>query len=299
MAHPEGTKSPCSKLLFPLLWPSASTLLVIVTASMAHQHVAQAATGIPRVSNSSVTNSGEFLSSTAWHARELTNISWGIATGDINRLHLIVVSWDEAATETWRFDDDGSADNDTTRAESPPSGTTSSTSHSTSDYVPQTSQDEALPESCAIRYEVYTAHLNDTFYQEETRQQALPPVLVNSSTWWYTASLDQEKPTATSNTSVAGTASMLLSEPGLYFACLLVGDETCYEEECVNITVYQPPEDFLEVSVRGRLMAGIEEEYRVWYMRNRSWISMPMLTLDKDITLSRRVLRTVVSRLVQ
>lgn len=271
MAQTEGTKwSICGRCLFPLRGPSASTLLAIVLAvSMAHQHEAQAATGIPRVKNSSMTNSGQFLSSTAWHARELTNVSWEIATGDINRLHLIVVSWDEAATETWRFDDDSSADNDTTRAESPPSETTSSTSHTTSDYVPQTSQDEALPASCAIRYEAYTAHTNDTFYQEETRQQALPPVLVNSSTWWYTASLDQEEPTATSNASIAGTASMLLSEPGLYFACLLVGNETCYEEECVNITVYQPPEDFLEVSMRGGLME-IEERYRVLYTSSRS-----------------------------
>lgn len=201
----------------------------------------------PRVDNSSTTMSGEYISSTAWHARTLTNISWDIPARKAQTLHVIVISLDEDATESWRFDDSG---DNTTRAETPPSQTTTWTSYFDAE-IPPLSPDEALSGSCAIQYEVFTPSLNDTFYRQE-KQEQVTPVLADSSMWWYTASLDQEKPTAaTSLNATVGTASVLLSEPGLYTACLLVGNETCYEEECVDITVYQPPDDFIEVSNAG------------------------------------------------
>lgn len=202
---------------------------------------------IPRVDNSSTTTSGKYIYSTAWHARTLTNISWNIPVGEVHTLHLIVISLKEAATESWRFENSGN----NTRAETPPSQTTSWTSYFDREYYyPPLTADEALSTSCEIQYGAYTASPNDTFYQQEQQEQ-VTPVLVDSSTWWYTASLDQEEPTATSLSSTVGTASVWLSAPGLYAACLLVGNETCYKEECINITVYQPPDDFIEARSTG------------------------------------------------
>lgn len=69
--------------------------------------------------------------------------------------------------------------------------------------------------------------------------------------------MSQERPEATSPSSGLGRASVLLSEPGFYNACLLViagdnggDDDECSAEECVDIAVYQPPYDFLEASAK-------------------------------------------------
>lgn len=196
---------------------------------------------IPRISNESTTTHGDFISSTAWHPRTRTNISWSVPASEAHRLHLIVVFWDELATATWRFGDTN--DNTTRRANTPPPTTSSWTSY----YVPPLSRDKYLPESCAIRYEVYTPSPRDTFYTEMDRG-LVTSNLTEASTWWYTATLGQEEPRRTSDSSTVGNTSVLLSEPGLYFACLLLGNHTCHQEECINFTVYQPPYDFIEVS---------------------------------------------------
>lgn len=193
----------------------------------------------PKTSNSSVTVDGELLSVTSWHARTLTNVSWEIPLSRRNATHLIVVTWDEEATEEawWPPDTDTNS-----RAESPPSSTTSST------YFPSIGEDLLL-NVCTYSSDAFDSPSSDAFVTDANR--ALVSVdLADERTWWFIASLGQDKPNATSSTSGVGQASVLLSEPGFYTACMLLvigDDETCPTEECVDVTVYQPPNDFLEV----------------------------------------------------
>eukprot|EP00752_Nemacystus_decipiens_P001936 g1865.t1 len=190
--------------------------------------------------NSSATVDGDLLSVTSWNARTLTNVSWEIPWWRRNSTHLIVVTWDEEATEEtwWPSDPD-----DNSRAESPPSTVSSST------YLPSIGEDLPVPDLCTYSWDAFDSQSDDAFGTDANR--ALVSVdLADGRTWWFTASLDQDRPNATSPTSEVGQASVLLSEPGFYMACLLlvVGlDETCPTEECVDFTVYQPPYDLLEV----------------------------------------------------
>ncbi len=200
----------------------------------------------PHISNSSETVDGDILSVTSWHARTLTNISWNTPAPPVeNSSYVIALVWDELETEErwWLSDTDNAS-----RAESPPS-TTSSTS--TDDEPPQGG--DVMDDTCYFREEA--SRPNSAFSTDATR--ALVNVdLVDEGTWWYTSSLGQGMPNATNLTSTSGVgqASVLLSEPGFYTACLILatrdadGDETCETEECVDVMVYQPPYDFLEVS---------------------------------------------------
>lgn len=195
----------------------------------------------PQTSNSTATVDGDLLFVTSWHARTLTNISWEIPLWRQNSTHLIVVVWDEEETEEiwWPSDPD-----DNSRAESPPTSTTYSS------YIPSIGEDQPARDLCTYSWDAFESPPSDAFATDANR--ALVSVdLVDEHTWWFTASLDQDRPHATSPTSGVGQASVLLSEPGFYTACLLVvvgDDETCPPEECVDFTVYQPPYDFLEVA---------------------------------------------------
>lgn len=198
----------------------------------------------PRISNSSATVFGDLISATTWHARALTSISWDIPVWKQDTFHAIVVIWDQEATTEWRF---GSNVNVSSRADSPPS------SASTSYYDPSLYPDEPTFEDCTFRGDAFNSYSRNTFFTDENRAQVTVD-LGDSTTWWYTASLDQVAPSGTSATSGVGNASVLLSEPGFYSACLLLANETCETIECINITVFQPPYDFLEVGTQ-RLQA--------------------------------------------
>lgn len=188
----------------------------------------------PKVRNSSETTNGDLISITSWHAQTLTNVSWDIPVWRQNTSHLIVLIWKEDATTTWLFGDDDVS----SRADSPPS------SASTSYYEP--TLDEPIFDKCNFRVDAFNSHTTNAFFTDDNRTLVTAD-LGDGTTWWYTASLNQEAPAATSLTSGVGNASVLLSEPGLYTACLLLAnDGTCVQEECVNVTVYQPPYDFLE-----------------------------------------------------
>lgn len=200
----------------------------------------------PRISNSSTTVYGDLISTTAWHARTLTSISWDIPAWRQDTSHVVVVIWDQEATETWRF---GSNENVSSRADNPPS------SVSTSYYDPSLYPDEPIFKDCTFRGDAFDSYSTDAFFTDENRAQVTVD-LGDSTTWWYTGSLDQEAPDATSATSGVGNASVLLSEPGFYSVCLLLANETCETVECVNITVFQPTYDFLEVSTQRRQACG-------------------------------------------
>lgn len=158
---------------------------------------------------------------------------------------MIVFIWDEEATEeAWWL---SNTDNVSSRAVSPPSSTASD-----SRYVPYIGGEEIV--ECTFQDDAFDSRSDDAFITDENRE-LVSVDLADGHTWWYTASLSQERPNATTATSGVGQASVLLSEPGFYTACLLLvtggddsSDERCPDEECVNITVYQPPYNFLEAS---------------------------------------------------
>lgn len=200
--------------------------------------------GAPQTSNASATVDGNFLSVTSWHARTLTNVSWNIPDSTQDARHLIVFTWDEEATEeAWWL---SFTDNISSRAVSPPSASASSS-------APPNAGDFVV--ACTFQEDAFDSQSDDTFNTNGNRER-ISVDLADGRTWWYTASLSQERPNATTATSGVGQASVLLSEPGFYTACLLLltagGDDSHYEcpdQECVDITVYQPPYNFLEASL--------------------------------------------------
>lgn len=197
----------------------------------------------PKINNSSETINGELISVTAWHAQALTNVTWNIPAWKQNASHMIVIAWDEEATDVWLF----GIDNISSRANTPPS--TSATSF----YWP--AMDEPTYDACTLRGDAFNSSLQDAFHTEENWAPTTSVDLADETTWWYAASLSQDAPTATTLTSGAGNASIMLTEPGLYSVCLLTGNDTCVVEECANFTVYQPSYDFLEASIAACLMA--------------------------------------------
>lgn len=207
--------------------------------------VAEAAT--PQTQNSSITYSGIHLTAEVWHARTITNISWDIPASVTDAYNtLVVVSWDEEATDLWRFGDE----NDTSRADTPPSWTDWSSS-----YLPRPTSDEPISdddfeyETCAFWEYVYAASSEGTFYTEENQARVTANLSDSNQSWWYTASLGHGAPinATTSGTSTTGNVSVLLSEPGVYTVCLFIVNDTCDFEECVEVTVVQPDLDFVEV----------------------------------------------------
>lgn len=196
----------------------------------------------PQTSNSGATVDGGILSVTSWHAQTLTNVSWEIPLVDQDDSNIIVFTWDEVATEeAWWPTENAS------RAVSPPSTTAPTPSPTLPPFVGQS--DDPIPQ-CAFRTRSFDSQSKGAFNTEAARQHVSVD-LVDNRTWWYTATLSQEMPNTTSLTSGVGQASILLSEPGFYTACLLRevvdSSEACQEQECIDFTVYQPPNDFLEV----------------------------------------------------
>lgn len=202
----------------------------------------------PQTSTSSATVEGGVLSVTSWHAQTLTNISWEIPLVTQNASNIIAFTWDEEATEEawWLANPDN-----VSRAESPPSSTEPSASSTLDDFLSIADDIRSLY-PCTFRPSAFHSQSKDAFNTDAARQH-ISVDLADERTWWFTATLGQEMPNATSLTSGVGEASVVLSEPGFYSACLLKvigsgGDnETCLAEECVDFTVYQPPYDFLEV----------------------------------------------------
>lgn len=200
--------------------------------------------GAPQTTNASATVDGNFLSVTSWHARTLTNVSWNIPDSIQDATHLIVFTWDEEATEeAWWL---SFTDNISSRAVSRPSSTESDSS-----FLPD--GDEGAFE-CTFQEDAFDSQSDDAFNTDDNREH-ISVDLTDGRTWWYTASLGQERLNVTTATSGVGQASVLLSEPGFYTACLLLisagdddSDERCPDQECVDITVYQPPYNFLEAS---------------------------------------------------
>eukprot|EP00904_Undaria_pinnatifida_P013138 jgi/Undpi1/8955/HiC_scaffold_26.g11416.m1 len=177
------------------------------------------------------------MSVTAWHAQTPTNITWDIPASNQSSNHVIVIAWDEEATDMWLF----GVDNISSRAHSQPESTSAA-----SFYWP-VADAAVFDATCNLRDDAFNSTSKDAFHDKENWAPASVD-LADETAWWYLASLSQDAPTATTLTSGEGNVSVMLTEPGLYSICLLIGNQTCAVEECANFTVYQPPYDFLEAS---------------------------------------------------
>lgn len=194
------------------------------------------ADGAPLISNTSAEYRSAYLTAKAWHTRVLTNITWTLpdeATGSEDK---ILVFWDKIATEVPR---------------SGSSGFESQTSPSTS-ATASTSSGTNFPEgigngSDVCEYETYdtdgTAKTN-AFYIAGLYRNATVQLEDSRGTWWYTSTLDQQ---AVDNRSNTGEALVLLSDPGIYAVCLVLGNDSCAAADCLELAVYQPPYDYMEV----------------------------------------------------
>lgn len=199
----------------------------------------------PKINNANETINGDLISVTAWHAQTLTNVTWDIPAWKQDASHSIVITWDEEATDIWLF----GIDNISSRANNPPS------SSATSFYWP--ALDVPAFDACTLRGDAFNSSSKDAFHREENWTPSTSVDLADETTWWFAATLSQDAPTATTLTSGAGNASVMLTEPGLYSICLLTGNETCVVEECANFTVYQPSYDFLEASIGACLVTNL------------------------------------------
>lgn len=96
----------------------------------------------------------------------------------------------------------------------------------------------------------YTAYIVDPLhpFDNQNRGSQTTVELSSNSTWWYTSTLGQDvNATTNSMASEAGSALVLLGDPGFYVACLILGDENCSAADCVEFQVYQPHYDILQV----------------------------------------------------
>lgn len=195
-------------------------------------------------SNSSIAYNATYLSAEAWHAQSLTQVSWDLQQGEPSAIEAhhrdrMLVFFDALGTNLLRF---GSTD-DTSQSTS--SSSSSSSSSPLADYIAFPDDMGTGTDVCA--YDAYVVDPSRPFNNNALSQNGTAE-LQNSSAWWYTSTLGQlaEKTTA-GDASGLGSVSILLGDPGAYFVCLVLGEEDCIAKDCLEIRVYQPPNDFLEV----------------------------------------------------
>ena len=126
----------------------------------------------------------------------------------------------------------------------------SSSSSSGSSSVPE--EYPIFPDEMGAGSDVcnYTAYAVDPLhpFDNQNRSSLTTVELLSNSTWWYTSTLGQDVNATTNNTaSEAGSALVLLGDPGFYIACLILGDENCSAADCLEFQVYQPHYDILQV----------------------------------------------------
>lgn len=188
------------------------------------------ASAAPFTTNSSTSYNGTYLSVEAWHARSLTDISWRISSGLAHFQDRVAVFWDKHATELVRF---GTTVTLTNR-----SAISSSSSSTYTLFL------EMGAGSHVCNYTAYETDQRNAFYNA-TGGKASTVTLDDSRAWWYTSSLAQE--TNQTDPSDHGRALVLLSDPGIYFVCLILANDSCNAVECLEMVIYQPPYDFMEV----------------------------------------------------
>lgn len=167
------------------------------------------------------TVAGTYLEVTSWHARNVTKISWNNVAG-VTAEDYIAVFEDKYATHYWL----GAWNPWLALPRMKPK-------NHTKDFT--TVNDTAW---CQLNEYVYDR--NGSFYSPTVRAQGV----VVSPTWFYTNTLDQQ---GGSNVAATGSAKVHLAEVGLWQVCLMRNRGAgCTKVECVQIEMYQPPEDYVE-----------------------------------------------------
>ncbi|CAM9434117.1 unnamed protein product, partial [Ectocarpus fasciculatus] len=189
--------------------------------------------GIPFSTENAQRSNSTYMSVDAWDALTLTVISWTLQGR-------VFVFFDGVATDVLRF----GAGNESLSS----SSSSSSSSQGGDQTYPVFLPDDLGAGSDICNLTAYVVDPVDPFNNEEVFKGATVE-LQNFSTWWYTSTLGQD-PNEASNMSASdsGNASLLLGDPGVYFACLVSDEETCIAADCVEFVVYQPNYDFFQVS---------------------------------------------------
>eukprot|EP00752_Nemacystus_decipiens_P001785 g1725.t1 len=185
--------------------------------------------------NSAIISNGTFISVEALDAVTLTTISWTLQG-------YVAVYFDRLGTDALRF---APAENAT--------HSSSSTSIASS-WIPVNESEYApLPEDLGPGADICDlgAYVVDPLhpFDNEAVFEGATVELHNYSTWWYTSTLGQDAEEAAAVSALdSGSASVLLGDPGYYFACLVPSDEDCVAVDCVEFLVHQPNSDFVQVS---------------------------------------------------
>lgn len=241
------------------------SLLLPQSALLSPVVLALAVIASPFTSNGSITYNGTYLSVQTWHAKNVTIVSWDL-TRDGNASAAttadpgdrILIFWDALSTDLERFD---GAVNSTNRSSSLSSSSSSfSSSTASSSGAVSTAGYTVFPGDMGAGSDVcdYTAYATDrenAFSSSAMSNVSTVDFGEDSLAWWYTSSLSQELDeedqdgNAGSGASERGEALVPLTDPGFYIVCLVLGDESCMATECLELAVYQPPYDFMEVRV--------------------------------------------------
>ncbi|CAN0248420.1 unnamed protein product, partial [Scytosiphon promiscuus] len=180
------------------------------------------------------TSNSTYISVQAWDAVTLTEIAWTLEGR-------IMVFFDGLATDVLRF----GTENETYSS--------SSSSRLSNGLDGQEVMYPGLPDTLGAGSDIcnLTAYVVDPLhpFDNEDIFKETTVELRNFSTWWHTSTLGQESEAASATSmSDSGSAMVLLGDPGVYFACVVSGDEECVAADCVEFVVYQPNNDFFQVS---------------------------------------------------
>jgi hypothetical protein len=179
----------------------------------------------PVLTTAAKTFNGTFLRVSAFHTRDVTNITWSVPAARASAQDYIVVYEDKLASHTWfQTWNPWLVDLD------PPADAVDLSAVADVNWCDRTAV-------APFVHDVMSA-----FHSPAVLAQALPL----NETLFYAGSKAREPNVVV---AAAGSASVALTEPGLYKVCLFLQSpaDPCLPVECVTVELYQPPYDYLEV----------------------------------------------------
>jgi hypothetical protein len=178
----------------------------------------------PVVTAAANTFTGTYLTAVSYHTRDVTNITWSVPPARASPQDYIAVYEDKFASHTWfQTWNPWLVDLD------PPPNVVNRTAAAV-DWCDTTA---VAP---------FVHNVLSAFHSPAVLAQALSL----NETLFYTGSKARE---ANAVVAATGTASIALTEPGLFKVCLFLHSEAdpCVPAECITVELYQPPYDYLEV----------------------------------------------------
>jgi hypothetical protein len=213
-----------------LVWQCLA--LVLLSTIQVHATTAPTPTAKPEPTHSqpvligaAKTTAGTYLTAVSYHTREVTNITWSIPALSASALDYIVVYEDKFQSHTWF-----QTWNPWLEDLDPP--------------------DEAVDFTVVTDVKWCNRTAVAPFVHDVRSAFHSPAVLARAlslnETLFYTGSKARE-PNVT--VTATGSASVALTEPGLYQVCVFLHSDLhpCLPSECLTVELYQPPYDYLEV----------------------------------------------------